>query len=119
DYPANRLPDQATSLAGSIRLVCDMLQERFPEASLLFVAPLQMSKTDAASIHGVAEIIEETASEMGYKTLRADKETGITHKQEKKHPKYTYDGVHSNPAGAKIIGDYIIKHIQSPQKTKN
>ncbi|MDE5849961.1 MAG: SGNH/GDSL hydrolase family protein [Muribaculaceae bacterium] len=115
DNPTIRQPNLTTSLAGSIRLVGYMLRERFPEATLLFVAPLQMSKTDASSIHRVADIIEETASEIGYKTLRADKETGITHKQEKKHPKYTYDGVHSNPAGAKIIGDYIIRHIQSPK----
>ena len=109
----NRKPDQATSLEGSIRLVCDILHDRFPDSTLLFVTPLQMSKTDAETIFKVSDIIEKTASETGWITLRADKETGITHLQEMKLLKYTYDGVHTNPAGAKILGEFILGKILS------
>ncbi len=111
NYSSSTNPASVTSLEGSIHLVCDMLHQRFPEATLLFVAPLQMSKTDAETIFKVSDIIEKSASERGWITLRADKETGITHNQEKKSPRYTYDGVHTNPAGAKIVGDYILNHI--------
>lgn len=106
-------PNSSITLQESVSLVSDMLHLRFPNATLLFVAPLQMSKTDAETIHLVSDIIERTAGEKGWLTLRADKETGITHLQEAKSPKYTYDGVHTNPVGAKIIGDYIILHLKN------
>ena len=109
----DQLPGSHTSMAGSIRLVSEILQEKFPNATLLFVAPLQMSKTDAATIHHVADIIEATAKERGQTTLRADRETGITHEQEAAAPRHTSDGVHTNPSGAKILGDYIIDHLQN------
>lgn len=115
ENPTCRQPNQVTSLEGSIRLVCDMLQERFPNATLLFVAPLQMSKTDAGSIHRIADVIETTAKQRGWITLRADKETCITHEQEAKSPRFTYDGVHTNPAGAKMLGEYITQYIKSSQ----
>ena len=102
-----------TSLAGSIRLVSDILQSRFPSARLIYVTPLQMSKTDAETIFKVSDIIERVASETGRMTLRADKETGITHRQEAKAHKYTYDGVHTNPTGAKILGTFITTHLAS------
>ena len=114
--PATSQPCSHTSLAGSINLVCEMLQARFPEATLLFVTPLQMSKTDAETIFKVADIIEKTASEKGHPTLRADKDTGITHDQEAGSPKFTSDGVHTNPEGARIVGHYITNHIPALQQ---
>ena len=104
-------PRDATSLAESITLVTDLLTDRFPAAVLIFVTPLQMSKTDAETIFKVSDIIEQTASEKGWVTLRADKDTGIRHEEEAESPKFTYDGVHTNPAGARILGDYILSHI--------
>lgn len=110
-YTISTDPTRVTTLEGSIHLVCDILQQRFPDATLLFVTPLQMSKSDAETIFRVSDIIEKAAADKECMTLRADKETGITHNQEKKSPRYTYDGVHTNPEGAKILGDYIVRHI--------
>lgn len=104
-------PNQVTSLEGCINLVCELLQERFPDASLLFVTPLQMSKTNAETIFKVSDIIERTASKKGLQVLRADKETDINHEQEAKSPTFTYDGVHTNPEGARLLGDYILKFL--------
>lgn len=104
-------PGDVTSLAGSITLVSDLLMKRFPESVLLFVTPLQMSKTDAETIFKVSDIIEKTASEKGWNTLRADKDTDIRHEEEAKSPKFTYDGVHTNAVGAKKLGEYILPHL--------
>ncbi|MDE6291851.1 MAG: SGNH/GDSL hydrolase family protein [Muribaculaceae bacterium] len=117
--PTSTPPGNVTSLAGSVRLVSEMLHTRFPKVTLLFVTPLQMSKTDAETIFKISDIIEKTASEMGWSTLRADQETGICHAQEAKSPKYTYDGVHTNPAGASILGNLIVKFITSRIITDN
>ncbi len=111
EFSLETAPCSVTSLSGSIRLVCGILQERFPNATLLFITPLQMSKTDAETIFNVSDIIERTASQIGYPCLRADKETGISHDIESASPTYTYDGVHTNPAGAKILGDYVTQYL--------
>lgn len=117
-YSSDTDPASITTLEGSINLVVTLLQERFPDATLLFVTPLQMSKTDAENIFKASDIIDSTASKKGFQVLRADKETDINHEQEAKSPKYTYDGVHTNPEGASLLGDYILKflipYLQNP-----
>ena len=106
-------PSSVTTLEGSVRLVCDILQKKFPYTTLLFVTPLQMAKIDAETIFKVSDIIEKTASPKGCHVIRPDKDTEINHEQEAKSPKYTYDGVHTNPEGARIVGEYIIKYLTS------
>ncbi len=105
-------PATVTTLEGSIKLVSDILQERFPKATLLFITPLQMSKTDAETIFRVSDIIEKVASQKGCLVVRADKDSGVTHAQEAKSPTYTYDGVHTNPAGARLLGDLILNSLK-------
>ncbi len=114
-------PSSVTTLEGSVRLVSEILEERFPEATLLFVTPIQMSKTDAETIFKVSEIIEKMATLKGYPVVRPDLHTDITHRQEVKSPKFTYDGVHTNSEGASLLGHYILNSIYSLQgnKTQN
>lgn len=114
-YSLSTLPSSVTTLEGSLRLVYELLQERFPKASLLFVTPLQMSKTDSETIFKVSDIIENTVSQKGFSVLRPDKNTVINHDQEAKSPKYTSDGVHTNPEGARILGNYIVEFLLSHQ----
>lgn len=110
-FTADTDPSSVTTLEGSVRLVCDILQERFPNVTLLFITPIQMAKTDAETIFKVSDIIERTATQKGCHIIRPDKETEINHKQEANSPIYTYDGVHTNPKGARVLGDYILSHL--------
>lgn len=104
-------PADVTSLYGSVALTCDLLKQHFPNAYLLVVTPLQMSKVSAETIHATGDIIEEAAKSRGCDVIRADKEVSILHATESQSPTYTYDGVHTNPEGAKLLGEYIISHI--------
>ncbi len=106
-------PASLTSLDCSLLLLSDILKERFPDSTLLFVTPLQMSKTDAETIFRVSDIIEKVANKKGCLVLRADKETGITHQQESSSPTYTYDGVHTNPAGAQLLANFILLSLKN------
>ena len=110
-YTLNTDPANVTTLEGSINFVSELLSKRFPNTSLLFITPVQMSKTDAETIFKVSDIIDKTATQKGFYVLRPDKETAIIHEQEAISPKYTYDGVHTNPEGAKILGNYILKFL--------
>ncbi|MDE5872152.1 MAG: SGNH/GDSL hydrolase family protein, partial [Muribaculaceae bacterium] len=116
-YDFSTMRSDVTTLAGSVRLVSDLLLTMFPDATLLFVTPLQMSKTDAETVFKVSDIIERAAAEKGGFTLRADKKSGIRHEEEVSEPKYTSDGVHTNPEGARMLGkfilDFLISHLNS------
>ena len=70
-----------------------------------------MSKVSADKIHETSDIIEAAAKSKGCVVLRADKEVSISHEIESKSPIYTYDGVHTNPEGAKILGDFILQNL--------
>lgn len=111
-YSLATSPSEVTSLEGSIRLVSDILLERFPNATLLFVTPLQMSKTDAETIFKVSDIIEKVATLKGFPVLRPDKDLEISHDKESESPTFTYDGVHTNPKGAQLLGNFILTSIK-------
>lgn len=111
-YTLSTPPSEATSLFSSVALTCDLLQNRFPDSEIVLVTPLEMSKTDAETIHKVSDIIEEAGKNRGCHVIRADRESGILHEEELSKPRYTYDGVHTNPEGARLVGDLIVKKLQ-------
>ena len=115
-------PSECRSLATSISLVCDTLSRALPHSRIVMVTPVEMSKVSAAEIRRVSDIIEREAANHGIVTLRADKDLPIKHDIEKRNDngvkRYTTDGVHTNEAGARLIGNYLseeIKHIYNQQ----
>ncbi len=118
-YSLSTDPSIITSLSGSVALVCDLLQEEFPEACLTIVTPIQMSKVSSETIHKTSDIIEAVARAKGIDVIRPDKEVEITHEIESKSPTFTYDGVHTNPDGAYLVGNYILSHLPYYQSIKN
>lgn len=107
-------PSDYTSLASSVELGCRLLREHFPQARILLVTPPEMSKTTPATVNRVGDTIETTGKRLGIPVLRADKGVDIRHDIEKVKPhRYTYDGVHSNPEGAKLIYQFIEKGISN------
>lgn len=107
-------PSKYTSLASSVELGCRLLREHFPDARILLVTPTEMSKVAPSAVNQVGDVIENTGKKLGIEVLRADKNINIRHNVEKIKPhKYTYDGIHSNPEGAKLIATYIIGNIEN------
>lgn len=105
------LPSQATSLDGSIMLTAGYLHQHFPDARIVFVTPVEMSKTSPDKVYRVADTISRTASRLGYEVIRADRNVEIRHLQECRQFKHTYDGVHTNPSGARLIAKEIIRML--------
>lgn len=106
-------PSEVITLAESIELDCRLLQQNFPNAELLLITPTQLSKATPDIIHKVSDVIEGVGKKLNIKVLRADNDVDIKHEVEKqKGHKYTYDGVHTNPEGAKLIANFIIPNIK-------
>lgn len=110
-FTGNTQPAACTSLSSSIDLCVSMLREAFPMARIVLMTPIEMSKTSAERINQVGDIIERCGDKAGIEVLRADRHVPIRHLVEKKKFTYTTDGVHSNPAGAKLIADYIFTSL--------
>jgi len=102
----------ATSLQKSVALACDLLKLSLPQSKIVFITPLEMSKVSPEVITKVSDIIEKTAISRGIPTLRADRKVAIRHIEEIESPKYTSDGVHTNPAGASLLANFILNKIQ-------
>lgn len=112
NLPVYTLPSQATSLLKSIWLVCDMLRMSLPKSRIVLVTPLQMSKVSEEVTRSVSDIIESVAKRMKIDVIRPDLNVGISHEQELRQPTFTTDGVHTNPAGARLLAGHIINTLK-------
>ena len=110
----NCKPSDFTTLNSSIELGCRLLKEHFPHARIILVTPTEMAKATPEVTAKVGDTIQKIGQKLGIEVLRADKNVNIRQSVEKNKPhKFTYDGIHSNPLGAQLIADYIIKAIDN------
>ncbi len=113
DVPNKKIdPSMETSLFGSVRLVCNKLKVRFPKTKIVLITPIEMSKVPAEMTVRVSDTIESAGDVCGVTTLRADRDVAIRHIEEKNKPRYTYDGVHTNAEGARMLGEYIVGELK-------
>lgn len=104
-------PNQATSLAQSIRLACETLQRAYPLADIVLLTPMQSTKVPTEKIRRIADMIESCGLVLGLPVIRLDGEQYLSRSQELKQLTYTKDGVHTNVAGARRIGQKIASLI--------
>lgn len=107
-------PSSATTLAGSVTLVCSRLNRAFPDATLLLVTPVEMAQAPAARTARVAEIIDSVGRSMDVAVVRADTLSGISRLNELREPRrHTTDGAHTNAAGAVAISRCILSALRA------
>lgn len=113
-------PSDFTTLASSVELVCRKLTEAFPNADLILVTPVEMAQTSPARINKVGDTIEKVGRRLDIPVFRGDKKVAIRSIEEKKPKhKYTSDGAHTNPQGARLIAEGIITFIKENIKSNN
>lgn len=95
------------SLAQAVRYDCTLLQRAFPEARILVTTPMQSIRVGIKYIRRASDIIEGVAKLMNIDCLRLDKEAPIDCEREKVRFRYTYDGTHTNPEGARAVAELI------------
>lgn len=111
-YSKDTPPSKVTSLRGSVCLVCDILNDRFPKAGIILITPLEMSKATPEMTEKVAHEILSAGESCGIQVLHASQNVDIRHDVEKVSCRYTSDGVHTNPAGARLLGNYIVDSLK-------
>lgn len=107
------------TLAGCMRHDCELLTESFPQAKIVLLTPMQNTKTSVERITQTGDIIEQCGHAMGLHVVRLDRESGISRRQELKHPTLTTDGVHTNEKGARRIGRYMARWLKGSASCLN
>lgn len=107
----SKSPEQVLSLAGAIRYDCLQLRQLFPQAQIVLLTPPQMSKVEPQMLMRVSDIIEQTGQRMGLSTIRLDGDEPICRRVEMDTLTYTYDGIHTNEAGARHVAEYVIRQL--------
>lgn len=111
-FPADTLRLESSVVEG-----CTMLRELVPNVRLIAVTPPNMSKATEETIARTGGIIERAAGRCGVEVLRADRDLPFSHDRESASPLLTYDGVHTNQTGARIIADYVTNWILNSKET--
>ena len=101
------------TLAEVIRYDCELIWERFPQAQIVLLTPIQSTKVPVERITQVGDIIEACAQKMCIGVIRMDREGCINAGRESQKLLYTRDGTHTNEAGARRNGRYIANRIRS------
>lgn len=102
-------------MCSSIRFVCELLRDKYPTAQLVIMTPLQRSMSTIANFKNIfimGDLIEDCCKYLSIPCIRQDKEVGIYAYQENAAYTFTYDGLHPNEEGAKLIGYYLSRRLQ-------
>lgn len=105
-------PSDCTSLDASVRLVCGLLKREFPEARIVLITPVEMTKAPVWRVRLVSEVIARVGRDLGLTVIRPDLDVDIRSEQESITLTNTVDGVHTNPRGAELIARHVVSKLQ-------
>ncbi len=109
-FNAPQKVSSVVSLAGSVKLICEKLMSRFPDAQIVLLSPMQTTKASYDIINKVGNILEECAHRMSIPIIRQDYITGVYSSRETNGYFLTVDGTHTSERGARRNG-YLIANL--------
>ena len=116
---STKKPCQVLTLAESVRYGCELLAQRFPQAQIILLTPLQAVQATPANLNKACDIIEQCGKKMGLSVVRQDRECCVRRADEMKSKRYTTDGAHTSEEGARINGIYLAKRISELLQLSN
>lgn len=106
-------PGQVLSLPQAIRYDCLQLRHAFPQATIVLLTPMQMSKVEPGMLLRVSETIDSTASRLGLPVIRLDGNEPISRDVELAGHVNTYDGIHTSQGGARKVATYVSARLDT------
>lgn len=110
-------PVQVLSLSQAIRYDCLQLRRAFPQATIVLLTPMQMSKVEPGMLLRVSETIDSTASRLGLPVIRLDGDEPISRDIELAGHVNTYDGIHTSKEGARKVAAYVSARLDTIMAT--
>ena len=110
-FITDRKVNTITSLTESIRYNCELLMQAFPDAQIILLTPMQAAAVPTTEILRTADTIAECAKWLSVGLVRMDGGSSLYRPREKVKNKFTYDGTHTNEAGARRNGRYVARQV--------
>ncbi len=100
------------NLYGSINWAVKVIRKYCPEAQIILLTPIQRAPmVDRLPLF--VEAIQLAGEKLGCPTIDMYNESGITEAEESQGHKYLYDGLHPNAEGSRLMGNTVIRHIET------
>lgn len=103
--------DEPTTLRGAVKSVVKNIHAHYPHAKIVLLTPMLSTKIRDAEIVAGGDVIEEAGKECGAYVIRQDYPDFIDPEIEKKHFRFTTDGVHTSRPGARRNGLAIAAEV--------
>lgn len=110
-YITSRKVSTVTSLAESVRYVCELLLVEFPDSRVILLTPMQTVKASFEQTKRVGDVIENCGRRMSIPVIRQDYLNGVYNVAEHLHPQRTSDGTHTSVDGARRNGYFIARQV--------
>ena len=104
---------EATTLATAVRLDCELLRARYPEARIVLLTPFESVQAGATAIRKAGDIIADCGRKMGIDVVRLDRKSGICAAHERANKRLTKDGTHTSVAGARQVGTLVARELKA------
>jgi lysophospholipase L1-like esterase len=102
-------------IAGAMRYCIETLLNKYPNTQIFISLPIQSAEARRSflSQQRKCNIIKSVANRMSIPIINSFEESGIYGANEiaNQNGKYLIDGLHPNPLGSKLLGDYISRKI--------
>lgn len=115
DQPYNEANRE--TLYGAIHWAVSVIRKHCPDTRIMLLTPIQRSPLPPR-LHLFVEAIQLAGEKLGCPTINMYNESGITEAEESQGHKYLYDGLHPNAEGSRLMGETVIRHLESLYPTE-
>ena len=113
---------------GAVRFLMNIIREKHPKATVVFMTPARchirditslkpspnpLKKSDAMPTAFYGEVIKETAKDFDISVLDLYNELGIDPNNDTDKEKYTFDGLHFNDEGHRVLAGRLKAFLES------
>lgn len=100
------------NLYSSINWAVKVIRKYCPETQIILLTPIQRAPmVDRLPLF--VEAIQLAGEKLGCPTIDMYNESGITEAEESQGHKYLYDGLHPNAEGSRLMGNTVIRHLET------
>lgn len=100
------------TLYGAINWAVSAIRKYCPDTQIMLLTPIQRAPLPPR-LPLFVEAIQRAGEKLGCPTIDMYNESGITTEVETQGHKYLYDGLHPNAEGSRLMGNTVIRHLET------
>lgn len=100
--------EETATITGAVNFCIDWLKVRFPNAEIVWCAPMWSAATEERAYEEYIPLLEEICASKGVKLINLYEDTGVN---KDNYQMYLYDGTHPNENGKTAFKEAIIEGL--------